>query len=206
MKENMNENYVKTFKSDIYIMIPFKSMGHVNISQNIECDEIAREYLNCIKEKSAYENKNVTKDLKRTFIGKNYIACLNYNYDGNVITKEPVYMFLTEHKLTGLYLLTIMNLKNKFSPTQIQDQVTTDNIFIYDESNKMININDFMKNKYKLERCGEAKTLLSLSNKPKDSLEFNCMLASETYKSFADDGHYYRLTSEEIISQLLYIY
>ena len=44
MKENMNENYVKTFKSDIYIMIPFKSMGHVNISQNIECDEIAREY------------------------------------------------------------------------------------------------------------------------------------------------------------------
>ena len=198
MKENMNENYVKIFKSDIYIMIAFKSMGHVNISQNIECDEIAREYLNCIKEKSAYENNNVTKDLKRTFIGKNYIACLNYNYDGNVIAKEPVYMFLTEHKLTGLYLLTIMNLKNKFSPTQIQDQVTTDNIFIYDESNKMININDFMKNKFKLERCGEAKTLLSLSNKPKDSLEFNCMLASETYKSFADDGHYYRLTSEEI--------
>ena len=62
----------------------------------------------------------------------------------------------------------------------------------------MININEFMKNKFKLERCGEAKTLLSLSNKPKDSLEFNCMLASETYKSFADDGHYYRLTSEEI--------
>ena len=91
-----------------------------------------------------------------------------------------------------------MNLKNKFSPTQIQDQVTTDNIFVYDESNNMVNINEYMKNHYNLERCGEAKTLLSISNKPENQLEFNCMLASETFKSFVDNGQYYRLTSKEI--------
>lgn len=195
----MEEDYIKTFKSDIYIMIPFKEIGQVIIPKDIKCDENATEYLNCIEEYSNYQcNNKVTKDLKRSFIGKNYIACLNYNYDGSVITKEPIYMFITYHKSTGLYLLTIMNLKNKFSPTQIQDQVTTDNIFIYDESNNMININEYMKNHYNLERCGEAKTLLSISNKPENQLEFNCMLASETFKSFVDNGQYYRLTSKEI--------
>ena len=195
----MEEDYIKTFKSDIYIMIPFKSIGQVIIPKDIKSDENAKEYLNCIEEYSNYQcNNKVTKDLKRNFIGKNYIACLNYNYDGNVITKEPIYMFITYHKSTGLYLLTIMNLKNKFSPTQIQDQVTTDNIFVYDESNNMVNINEYMKNHYNLERCGEAKTLLSISNKPENQLEFNCMLASETFKSFVDNGQYYRLTSKEI--------
>lgn len=199
MEKNMNEKYEKTFKSDIYIMIPFKSMGEVNIPKNVESDAITKEYLSCIEDNSNYQcNNKVTKDLKRDFIGNNYLACFNYNYDGTVIDKEKIYMFLSYHKATGLYLLTLMDLKNKFSPTQIEDQVTTDNIFIYDEANNLTNINEYMKNKYNLERCGEAKTLLSISNKPKNASEFECMLASETFKPFVDNGQYYRLTSKEV--------
>ena len=76
--------------------------------------------------------------IHRFFIGKNHIACLSDEYDGTVITKEEIYMFLTVHNPTGIYILTLMNLGSDFSPTQIEDQVTTDNIFIYDDDNNLI--------------------------------------------------------------------
>ena len=116
------------------------------------------------------------------------------NLEKNTKLREFQTLYFSIKTTKDSFKILIQNIINLLN----YKKESNDNIFIYDESNKMININDFMKNKFKLERCGEAKTLLSLSNKPKDSLEFNCMLASETYKSFADDGHYYRLTSEEI--------
>ena len=194
----MDSKYVKSYKSDIYIMIPFTMDTNMDIKEEKE-DMISEEFLSYMEENSIYEcNSKVTKDLKRKFLGKNYLACLNYNYDGKILDKELVYLFLTEHKSTGIYVLTIMDLKNKFSPTQIEDQVTTDNILLYDENDNTVDINTYMKEKYGLNRCGEAKILLSISNKPKDFLEFKSMLACETYKTFVENGQYYKLTSKEI--------
>lgn len=194
LKFIMNDNYEKTYKSDYYIMIPFTSNHNINNLKSMNNDELSKEFLKCMNDTAIYECDNsVSKDMNRFFLGKNYIACLSDEYDGTVITKEEIYMFLTRHSSTGIYVLTIMNLGNNFSPTQIEDQVTTDNIFIYDD-NTLININNYMKNKFNLKRCGEAKSLLSISNKPRDYLEFECMMASESYTSNKIN---YKLNSKE---------
>ena len=194
LKFIMNDNYEKTYKSDHYIMIPFTSNHNINNLKSMNNDELSKEFLKCMNDTAIYECDNsVSKDMNRFFLGKNYIACLSDEYDGTVITKEEIYMFLTRHSSTGIYVLTIMNLGNNFSPTQIEDQVTTDNIFIYDD-NTLININNYMKNKFNLKRCGEAKSLLSISNKPRDYLEFECMMASESYTSNKIN---YKLNSKE---------
>lgn len=190
----INNDYEKTYKSDFYIMIPFTSNHNINNLKSMNNDELSKEFLKCMNDTAIYECDNsVSKDMNRFFLGKNYIACLSDEYDGTVITKEEIYMFLTRHSSTGIYVLTIMNLGNNFSPTQIEDQVTTDNIFIYDD-NTLININNYMKNKFNLKRCGEAKSLLSISNKPRDYLEFECMMASESYTSNKIN---YKLNSKE---------
>ena len=190
----ISNNYEKTYKSDFYIMIPFTSNYNINNLKSMNNDELSKEFLKCMNDTAMYECDNsVTKDMNRFFLGKNYIACLSDEYDGTVITKEEIYMFLTRHSSTGIYVLTIMNLGNNFSSTQIEDQVTTDNIFIYDD-NTLININNYMKNKFNLKRCGEAKSLLSISNKPRDYLEFECMMASESYTSNKIN---YKLNSKE---------
>lgn len=194
LKFIMNDNYEKTYKSDFYIMIPFTSNHNINNLKSMNNDELSKEFLKCMNDTAIYECDNsVSKDMNRFFLGKNYIACLSDEYDGTVITKEEIYMFLTRHSSTGIYVLTIMNLGNNFSPTQIEDQITTDNIFIYDD-NTLININNYMKNKFNLKRCGEAKSLLSISNKPRDYLEFECMMASESYTSNKIN---YKLNSKE---------
>lgn len=190
----INNDYEKTYKSDFYIMIPFTSNHNINNLKSMNNDELSKEFLKCMNDTAIYECDNsVSKDMNRFFLGKNYIACLSDEYDGTVITKEEIYMFLTRHSSTGIYVLTIMNLGNNFSPTQIEDQVTTDNIFIYDD-NTLININNYMKNKFNLKRCGEVKSLLSISNKPRDYLEFECMMASESYTSNKIN---YKLNSKE---------
>ena len=195
IKLTINNSYEKTYKSDSYIMIPFTSNHNINLLKNNSSDKLSDEFLKCMNDTATYEcNNSVTKDMSRFFIGKNHIACLSDEYDGTVITKEEIYMFLTVHNPTGIYILTLMDLGSDFSPTQIEDQVTTDNIFIYDDDNKLININNYMKNKFNLKRCGEAKSLLSISNKPRDYLEFECMIASESYTS---DRINYKLNSKE---------
>ena len=190
----INNNYEKTYKSDSYIMIPFTSNHNINNLKGISDDVLSKEFLKCMNDNAIYEcDSSVTKDMNRFFIGKNHIACLSDEYDGTVITKEEIYMFLTVHNPTGIYVLTLMNLGSDFSPTQIEDQVTTDNIFIYDDD-ELININNYMKNKFNLKRCGDAKSLLSISNKPRDYLEFECMMASESYTSNRIN---YKLNSKE---------
>lgn len=199
----MNElKYKKTYKSDMYIMIPFTSKMPVNIISSTYEDEIEKEFLKDLEKSSKYQcDINITQDMERYFIGKNNIACLNFNRDKTVIDKEEVYMFLTKHTKTNIYILTIMNLKNEFSPTQLQDQVTTDNIYVYDENEKMINIYDYIKSKYNLDLCGKPKNLLSISNLPSNNLEFECMLASEVYDPYCDNREDFRINSDEIKTQ-----
>ena len=197
--ELYKEKYKKKYKSDLYIMIPFTSKHEITIIEEKNKDEYATEFLKCINRSSSFQCDNkVVEDFERYFIGKNNIACMSLKNDGSIIGKEPIYMFLTKHKLTNIYMLIIMNLKNEFSPTQIQDQITTDNLFIYDEKSKVVNINDYMKNKFGLDQCGKTKTLLSISNYPEDSMELECMLGSEVYKTFVDDNIYYKLNSKEL--------
>lgn len=199
MEIDSYKKYEKTFKSDMYIMIPYTSyMKKEAIELETDKDDISTKFLTYMKEYSNnYCNNEVTKGLERIFIEKNKIACFDYNYNEQEVDREDVYMFLTKHKSTGLYILIIADYDNKYSTTQIEDQITTNKIYVY-ENDKKINIDDYIKNNFNLIRCGEAKTLLSISNKPQDELEFKCMLACETYKEETNCEGYYKLTSKEM--------
>ena len=191
---NTENNYKKTYKSDMYIMVPYCSTRTVDIKDN-EKDDLANEFIKSLHYNATYEcNNNVTDNLKRVSLGKNKLACLDDEYDGVAKGQEEIYLFLTSHSQTGMHILTLMNLSNEYSPTQIQDQVTTNNLFIYDDNDNLIHLDEYMKANYHLERCGNAKVLLSISNIPKDPLEFEYMLASESFNSRRVD---YKLDSKE---------
>lgn len=190
-------DYKKTYKSDIYLMIPYTSKRDIIIKENeAEVDEYTKEFLESINKYSTTQcREDVTKEIERYFIGKNNLCCMSFDYEQEEVHKEPIYMFISKHKKTGIYMLILMNLKNEFSPTHIQDQLSTDNIYIYDGEQR-IHVDKYMMNKYGFERCGTAKNLISISNKPEDEMEFKCMLSSETYKP--DQTMYYLLDSKEI--------
>lgn len=189
------KKYKKTYKNNIYILIPYFCCENLNVVASNQ-DYVSDAFISMMNINSKYEcNNEVVKDFKRIFVGKKKIACLEDEYDGDVVDTEEVYMFLTVHEATGLVLLTLMNLETSFSPTQIQDQVVSNNLSILDENSKFIDIDTYMKQNYKFTRCGDAKTLLSLSNKPKEVLEFEYMLASEAYNSTNID---YILESQQI--------
>ena len=190
-------DYKKTYKSDIYLMIPYTSKRDIIIKENeAEVDEYKKEFLESINKYSTTQcREDVTKEIERYFIGKNNLCCMSFDYEQEEVHKEPIYMFISKHKKTGIYMLILMDLKNEFSPTHIQDQLSTDNIYIYDGEQR-IHVDEYMMNKYGFERCGTAKNLISISNKPEDEMEFKCMLSSETYKP--DQTMYYLLDSKEI--------
>lgn len=189
--------YKKTYKSDIYLMIPYTSDRDILIEENLEeANEYTKEFLKSLKDYSITQCKqDVTREIERFFIGKNYLSCMSFDYKEEEIHKEPIYMFISKHKNTGIYMLILMNLKNDFSPTHIQDMLSTDNLYIYD-NNTRIHVDEYMKNKFSFTRCGTAKNLLSISNMPEDDMEFKCMLSAETYKP--DQTLYYLLDSKEI--------
>lgn len=190
-------DYKKTYKSDIYLMIPYTSDRDIELKECKEdSDEYTKVFLNSLSEYSITQCKqDVTREIERFFIGKNNLCCMSFDYKEEEVHKELIYMFISKHKNTGIYMLTLMNLKNEFSPTHIQDMLSTDNIYIYDEDTR-IHVDEYMKNKFGFTRCGTAKNLLSISNMPEDNMEFKCMLSAETYKP--DQTLYYLLDSKEI--------
>ena len=188
-------DYKKTYKSDIYLMIPYTSNKDINIEEENHNEYVA-EFLKSLNSYSLTQCKeNVTQEIERFFIGKNELCCMSFDYKTDEVKREPVYMFISKHKKTGIYMLILMNLNNEFSPTHIQDEVSTDRIYIYD-NNKKIHIDEYMANRYGFIRCGSAKNLLSISKKPENDLEFKCMLSSETYKP--DETMYYILDSKKV--------
>lgn len=177
--EVKNKFYKKTYQDDLYIMMPF--VGKVDIeSIREECDKYSS-YIDIMKKSSEYEcNNSVAKNLKRIYIGRKEIAFMNDNYNGEVVDKITGILFLTVHLETNLNILTIMFPNNKVSTTQLQDQAASDNLFLY-ENGELKNIQTYMEEKYKLKKCGEAKSVVCLSNMPKEKDELYSMLAGETY-------------------------
>lgn len=188
-------DYKKTYESNIYIMLPYFFLKDMDLKNIGEQDNIAEGFIKLINDEALYESNNdVVNDLKRYFLGKKQLYCFDDEYDGTVKDKEEVYMFLTVHNNTKLCLLNLMIIKNKYSTTQIQDQVSSNNLYI-DYNDDQILLDDYMEKYYNLYRCGDAKVLVSASAKPEDDLEFKYMLASEVYGS---SQYNHVLVSEEI--------
>lgn len=193
MKENLD------YENNIYIMVPYfleKSRRfNFNDIKDSE-DKLSKFFLKQFEKISFYEcNNDISTELKRYFLEKNVLYCFDDKYEDEVKSKETINMFLTRHIISNICLLTIMIRKNKFSTTQIQDQVTSNFLYV-DNFGEKIFLDEYVYEKYGLRRCGSGKVLVSLSKMPKDKLEFQYMLAGESFNSSYSNC---LLNSEEIL-------
>lgn len=182
MSCNINEiktiKFAKAYKDDFYIMIPFTG-EEPTIGENN--DDIGNLYVNSLNKFTDYEcNNNIVKSLNRKFLGKLLLGCIDDYYTKEVLQTQEAYLFLTSHKKTKLHILTVVVPNNKMSTTMLQDQATSDNLYIY--NNDWINLITYIEKKYNFKICGKPKTIVCLSNKPKNIEEMNAMLASEAFE------------------------
>lgn len=194
-----NKYYKKTYQDDIYLMIPFT--GRVP-KINEKVDELADNYIDIMNKYSDYEcNNSIASELERKFLGKEMLICLKDDYDGTVSGKEEAYLFLTSHKTTKLHILTILIPNNHRLTTEIQDNAVSEHLMI-EKENGMVNINDYIHERYHLTKCGACKSVICLSEKPEDKLEFHNLLSAETYNGKYNtaytSGH---ITSKEVERQ-----
>lgn len=93
-------DYKKTYKSDLYLMIPYTSKRDVIIKENdAEADEYTKEFLKSLNKYSTTQcREDVTKEIERYFIGKNNLCCMSFDYEQEEVHKEPIYMFISKHK------------------------------------------------------------------------------------------------------------
>ena len=182
MSCNINEirtiKFAKAYKDDFYIMIPFT--GEEPTIKDYD-DETGKTYVSLLNKFTDYEcNNNIVKSLNRKFIGKLLLGCIDDYYTKEVLQTQEAYLFLTSHKKTKLHILTVVVPDNKMSTTMLQDQASSDNLYVY--NNDWVNLIKYMEEKYDLKICGKPKTIVCLSNKPRNIEEMSAMLASEAYE------------------------
>ncbi len=112
-----------------------------------------------------------------------------------IIGEEEVHLFLTAHKNTRMYVLTMFIPNCSFSTSQIEDQMSYGYLKIRnkDNPNKFIRIEDYLRAKYGLISCGKGKCLVCMSERPKikegKSDEFLNIMSAEVYNSMHQDFH-----------------
>lgn len=172
-------SFTKTYQDDFYIMIPLT--GNISYIEDIP-DNLGTYYTKTVNEFSNYEcNSAIAQSLNRHFLGRIPLGCIDDYDTKEVIQKQDAYLFLTSHNETDLHILTVLVPNEKMSTTMLQDQASSDNLYVF-HKNIWTNIYDYIRQIYNLEKCGEPKTIVCLSNEPKDKSEIKSMLAGEAYE------------------------
>ncbi|WMJ22895.1 hypothetical protein RBG61_13020 [Paludicola sp. MB14-C6] len=189
----MNED--KIVNSDIYILIPcVLKNSNVSIVEN-EHTKLSNVYIQKLQQQSKYEcSNNICSQLTRKFLGEYGFACTGDNYadiekdgilnDGHAVSFEEVQLVLTEHYQTGLFILTIIIPQNKHEITFIEDQISTDHIYLSNSSESTYRqIDMFLLDECGIVRIDNPKCIVCLPKKPDEEKEFHAMLAGEAYRS-----------------------
>lgn len=125
--------------------------------------------------------------------GKQYFYAEDYDVDAKQRDKkrilhaaEDVYLFVTAHEKSGIYIVTVALPDNRYIPTQLIDQMSTEHMDLVIDG-KLVPIAEYMKKHYSLYLYGESKCVVCLSKNPKSRTELGYLLAGETYVSSAID-------------------
>ncbi len=201
--------YKKTYKDDIYFFIPMTSKG-TDGSFNRILDANKREhsdeedfdytptedlsqlpfgelYCKVLNRHVEYEcNSDAFKgeNMSRIYLGEFPLACYDDDYDGIPLDTEKAHLFVTAHKNTGLYIITLAIPDNTYNPSQLIDQMSTGHLEILDpETNKFITADRYVGDRFDLTVCGESKCVICMSNKPEIDIELPYILSGETMVS-----------------------
>ncbi len=210
------DSYLKTYENDIFFFVPMTTDSPKTTYKSVLKDNkrTPREentddercygdlYCDTLTDHVLYEcNASVFKNLDRFYLGEFKLACYDDNYDGNVIDVEMAHLFVTAHRKTGIYIVTLAVHDNHYIPTQLIDQMSTNHLEIYNEkSGRYENINDYMNRMYSLYLCGDSKCVACLSNMPDDDNELLYILSGETFVSEHID---YKIRENEATAELL---
>lgn len=125
--------------------------------------------------------------------GRQYFYSKDYEIDEKERNKkrilhaaEDVYLFVTAHEESGIYIVTIALPENRYIPTQLIDQMSTEHLDLLIDG-ELVPVTAYMKKHYALNLYGESKCVVCLSNDPKSRTELGYLLAGETYVSAAID-------------------
>lgn len=187
--------------------------------------EIAIKLVEGLKSCIDYEVSNeVRKELDTVFLGAFDLLQTtdNYPFTGKeneaeketgektereiVVGEERMYAILTAHCPSHMYVLTLFLPDSPFSTTQVQDQLSYGYLKIRNPKDAemvkdgptYIDIYEYIRLKYGLHKCGDGKTLLCMSGKPKDPREFQNILSGEVYNSMHIDYHIQSKVLEEM--------
>ncbi|MEF9984706.1 MAG: hypothetical protein RR710_09230 [Oscillospiraceae bacterium] len=194
---------------DLYIFVSCTQLYTDAVIHEKPYNALMARYLSALNDKAEYECSNeVYKQLDRTFLGEYDFACMDDTYEnidknGELISdklcaSKEAYLVLTRHQSTGLSILTIIIPQNSYDVTAIQDQVSTDHIYLSDiGENKFERLSTVLQEKYGLKKIGNSKCLVCLKNKPQSEQELCAMLASESYNSTQMD---YKIKSNQFLT------
>lgn len=191
------ELYFKSFKDDIYILLPFAdNVRNTRVNDILETgeaepkDEVAQTVLDSLDESLNYEcNNSVVSELRLAYLGKVKFLHTTDDYleEGSevVVGLEDAYLFLTAHHKSHMYIVTVLIPDCKYSTSQVEDQVSYSYLKILDETGekKFVTIQEYLKKRYGLLPCGEGKCLLCMSGKPATEQEFRNIISGEAYNS-----------------------
>ena len=198
--------YKKTYKDDLYFFLPMTSTGVdgsfkklLDAERRIHTDDEDFDYtptedlshlpfgdLYCkvLNRHIEYECNCETfknKQMARIYLGDFQLACYDDDYDGIPLKTETAHIFITAHKNTGLYIITLAIPENDYNPSQLIDQMSTGHLEILDpETNSFVKADKYIGDKFDLTVCGESKCVICMSNKPEIDIELPYILSGET--------------------------
>lgn len=198
--------YKKTYKDDIYFFIPMTSNGtdgsfnkikKANKRKHSDAEDFDYTptedltkldfgdlYCKVLNRHVEYECNSETfkcQNMTRIYLGKFDLACYDDDYDGIPLETENAHLFVTIHKNTGLYIVTLAIPENNYNPTQLIDQMSTGHLYIRNpKTNKYIAVDKYVGEQFDLTVCGESKCVICMSNEPEIDIELPYILSGET--------------------------
>ncbi len=198
--------YKKSFRDDIFFFIPLTSDGSDGSYQKMldanrrQCSDeedfdytpledlsqldFGDLYCKSLNRHVEYEcNGDHFKcgNIKRIYLGVFPLACYDDDYDGIPLATEEAHLFITAHKHTGIYILTLAIKDSQCSPTQLIDQMSTKHLEIeIPETGLFESVEDYVAKHFGLYVCGESKCVVCLEKHPDNELELPYMLSGET--------------------------
>ncbi len=181
--------YFKTYRDDIYLMLPFAEHPENHRLDELFCKKglaqppLVRAYMSEMAEYRCYECENAVSDeIESIYLGSRIFLHSDDDYpcDGRisdfseetVLGEVPGHLILTAHRPTHMYILTILFTDYPFSTTQLEDQVSYEYLKIRhpEDPDKYYNFYEYLRLTWGLHECGQEKVFLYLNQKPQEQM------------------------------------
>lgn len=210
-----NELYYKTYKDDVFLFLPYAdNVRNTKIEKIYQpehdfCHESVPKEAACLLQALDdclhYEYQDFSEsELKRAYLGEfQFLHTLDEyedetaeNVRPHIVGEEKVYVSVLSHRASHMYVVLLFIPSCKFSSSQVEDQLSHGYLKIrkketMDEKGfyQYESLNEYLRREYGLLECGKGKSILCMSNKPKDEKEFYNILTAESYNSMHQEFH-----------------